>query len=118
MKKCKGCQQGIDSKATKCSHCGTDQRSWINHHPILTVIILLIVLGAAYIVLNGISLSQTSNTYQSNNTATSAAEKTTPAPEKTTISNTTVKPWAGSDFVGTEVDGELTNNDTSEHTAL
>jgi hypothetical protein len=117
MKKCRGCQQEIDAKATKCPHCQADQRSWINHHPILTVIILVIVLVIAYGVLNGISLLETSNTNQSNTqTATSEAKKN--SSEKTTITNTTVKPWPGSDFVGTEVDGELTNNDTSEHTAL
>jgi len=51
MKKCKSCQSEIDSKAKKCPHCQSDQRSWFGRHPILTVIlglfILFIVIGIA-----------------------------------------------------------------------
>lgn len=54
MKKCKGCQKEIDSKATKCPHCQTDQRSWFRRHKIMTgifgllgLIILIIIISAA-----------------------------------------------------------------------
>lgn len=42
MKKCNGCQQEIDSKATKCPHCQTDQRNWLMRHKILTAILGII----------------------------------------------------------------------------
>ena len=42
MKKCKSCQQEIDSKASKCPHCQTDQRSWFMRHKILTGILGII----------------------------------------------------------------------------
>ncbi len=44
MKKCKGCQKEIDSKATKCPHCHTDQRNWFMRHKILTGILGFIAL--------------------------------------------------------------------------
>lgn len=42
MKKCKSCQQEIDSKASKCPHCQTDQRSWFMRHKILSGILGII----------------------------------------------------------------------------
>lgn len=54
MKKCTSCQKEIDSKATKCPHCQTDQRSWFRRHKIMTgilglfgLIILIIIISAA-----------------------------------------------------------------------
>lgn len=44
-KQCKACKSEIDAKATKCSKCGADQRSWFRRHPILTVILALILIG-------------------------------------------------------------------------
>jgi hypothetical protein len=37
-KQCQHCQAEVPYSATKCSHCGSDQRSWINRHPILAII--------------------------------------------------------------------------------
>ncbi len=45
MKKCTSCRKEIDSKATKCPHCQTDQRNWFIKHPILTIILVLFILG-------------------------------------------------------------------------
>jgi len=45
MKKCKGCQKDIDSKAKKCPYCQTDQRNWFAKHPILTVLLALFIIG-------------------------------------------------------------------------
>ncbi len=42
MKKCKSCQKEIDSKATKCPHCQTDQRNWFIRHKFLTAILVII----------------------------------------------------------------------------
>lgn len=51
MKKCKSCKSEIDSKATKCPKCGTDQRNWFGRHKIITGILVIIVvfgiIGAA-----------------------------------------------------------------------
>jgi hypothetical protein len=47
MKKCKSCRSEIDSKATKCPHCQTDQRGWVRKHPILTIILVLFIIGIA-----------------------------------------------------------------------
>lgn len=47
MKKCKSCQKEIDSKATKCPHCQSDQRNWFMKHKITTVILVIIVLAMA-----------------------------------------------------------------------
>jgi len=46
MKKCRSCQSEIDDKAKKCPHCQTKQGNWIQRHPILTVIIVLVIIGA------------------------------------------------------------------------
>jgi hypothetical protein len=45
VKKCRSCQTEIDAKATKCPHCQTDQRNFINKHPILSVIGVLFIVG-------------------------------------------------------------------------
>lgn len=54
MKKCKGCQKEIDTKANKCPYCQTDQRSWFRRHKIMTgilgilgLIILITIIGTA-----------------------------------------------------------------------
>jgi hypothetical protein len=41
-KKCSHCKLDIDSKATRCPHCQSDLRSWINRHPIGTIILLIV----------------------------------------------------------------------------
>ena len=47
MKKCKACQKEIDSKASKCPHCQSDQRNWFMKHKITAVVLVLIVIGIA-----------------------------------------------------------------------
>lgn len=46
---CKACKTEIDSKATKCPHCQSDQRNWGQRHPIITAIVwilfVLVVIG-------------------------------------------------------------------------
>lgn len=41
-KKCPSCHADVPLKAIKCSHCQTDFRNWINRHPVLTFIALII----------------------------------------------------------------------------
>lgn len=70
MKKCKSCKMEIDSKATKCPHCQTDQRGWFRKHPVITVILLLIVVG---IIASSGNKGDTSNSQPaSSNTEVSA----------------------------------------------
>lgn len=45
-KQCKSCKSEIDSSASKCSHCGTDQRNWFIKHKIITgIIVITVVFG-------------------------------------------------------------------------
>jgi hypothetical protein len=41
-KLCSKCRVERDTQATICPHCKSDLRNWLNRHPILTVIILLV----------------------------------------------------------------------------
>lgn len=43
-KKCPKCQEDIQINAKKCKHCGTDLRSWIVRHPILTILIVIVLI--------------------------------------------------------------------------
>jgi len=62
-KKCPKCQEPIQSKATKCKHCGADLRNWFLKHKIITGILVLVILT---IVLSNLSDdSKTSNVNQS-----------------------------------------------------
>lgn len=67
MKKCKSCQSEIDSKAKKCPHCQTDQRSWFGRHPILTVILGFIILFIVIGVANSGNSSKSSTTKSDKN---------------------------------------------------
>lgn len=66
MKQCKSCKQEIDSKATKCPHCHTDQRNWLSRHKVITGIIAVIVVFGII----GAASSGTTKTGSSNNTKT------------------------------------------------
>lgn len=70
MKKCKSCMSQIDSKATKCPKCGSDQRSWFRRHPILTGLLGLFLLG---IILAAIGSGSKSGTNSGSATTTSAS---------------------------------------------
>lgn len=65
MKQCKACKSEIDSKATKCPKCGSDQRNWFRKHPILTVILALFVIGMIGNLKGG---SKTENSTEPTNT--------------------------------------------------
>ena len=43
IKKCPHCRKEVDLKATKCPHCQSDMRSWINRHPIVTLLLVLFI---------------------------------------------------------------------------
>jgi hypothetical protein len=78
MKKCKSCKSEIDPKATKCPHCGTDQRNWFGRHKILTgigiIILFFIIVGAAG------SGKSTSNSATPSSDVTQSPTKVTEAP--------------------------------------
>ena len=38
LKKCKECNKDLGPKVVKCIHCGTDQRNWVNQHPLITAL--------------------------------------------------------------------------------
>jgi hypothetical protein len=93
MKKCKGCQTEIDPKATKCSHCGRYQSSWIRRHFILTYFLAGIIIFAFLGILG-------SNTHPTNSATsqvkdkTSAASTVTNTPEPTEAPKETPQPTA------------------------
>ena len=69
-KQCKACKKEIDAKASKCPHCGTDQRNWFIQHKIITgvlVFILLVAVGGAA----GSSNKNSTSSSSSNNTTSS-----------------------------------------------
>lgn len=55
QKKCTKCMGDIDIKATKCRHCGTDLRNWINRHPIITFFLLIMGLSMLPLFMAGIT---------------------------------------------------------------
>jgi hypothetical protein len=81
MKQCKACKSEIDSKATKCSKCGSDQRNWFRKHPILTVILALFVIGMIGSSKGG---SKTENSTELTNTQKSQATQQ-PAEQAITV---------------------------------
>lgn len=51
--KCKACGNDISRKAKKCPSCGHDQRSFFGKHKFLSLILVLVLLGAASAALGG-----------------------------------------------------------------
>lgn len=89
MKKCKACKSEIDSKATKCSKCGADQRIWFAKHPILTVILVLVLIGIFGSASNGGKNGSTpptqAGTSQNNGTTQQAQESAMIVDAKTLV---------------------------------
>jgi tRNA_anti-like len=76
MKKCKSCKSEIDSKASKCPHCGTDQRNWFMRHKIITVILVIIVIFGLIGAAGSKSGNQTSSGTSNTNIQTTEAKPT------------------------------------------
>jgi hypothetical protein len=76
MKKCKSCMSEIDSKASKCPKCGSDQRNWFVRHKIITGIVAVIVV---LIVLGAVGSSKNSGT-STTTSGSSSGSNTTPTP--------------------------------------
>lgn len=124
-KQCKYCQEEIKAKAKRCPKCQGDLRGWPARHPILTGLLGLVAL-IVFIAVVGES-SPSSNTDRVSNTETTqegeaagvqttseTQEKSQPTREKMTIANSTVKDKG---FGIVEVVGEITNNDSTKHSA-
>lgn len=95
MKKCKSCQKEIDSKATKCPHCQSDQRNWFMKHKVPTVILVLIVLS---VIGNSAKTEKSSPTpstqVETNNSSTSsqpAVQEPTAKPTEKKVSGVTME---------------------------
>ncbi len=41
-KRCRACQEPVSKKATKCPRCGTDLRSFLGRHPLISVLLVLL----------------------------------------------------------------------------
>lgn len=78
MKKCKSCQTEIDSKATKCPHCLTDQRGWFRRHPILSGILGIVIF---FVVIGAIGSNSSKNNPPISNSINNSINNNTPLPE-------------------------------------
>lgn len=76
MKKCKSCKADIDSKASKCSHCGTDQRSWFARHKIMTGILVIIVFFGFIAAVSGSKNSGSTNSNSASGSNTTPSVQT------------------------------------------
>lgn len=101
-KKCSECGEDILKSAKKCKHCQADLRSWINRHPILAFILIIMGIGFFPILMAGLS----SNTSQSNNQATTQGTtkteelKSAPLDEQLTKQIATISTFKGDDYRG------------------
>ncbi|MBZ9636275.1 OB-fold protein [Clostridium sp. FP1] len=77
MVNCKACNKEIAKGASKCVHCGKDQRNFFQKHKVLTVVLALVIVGGIGSAVGG-----------GKDTATTAPAKTT----STTPAKTTEKP--------------------------
>lgn len=71
---CKHCKKEVDSKATRCSYCQGDLRSWFARHPILTILLVLFILG---IFGSAIGTDKTSTTTQKTTSTTETSAEPT-----------------------------------------
>ena len=85
MKQCKSCKSQIDSKASKCPHCGTDQRNWFVRHPILVGLLILIAIGIIGAAAGGNKGTSTSSSPSESNTNAQIANAPTTAVKPTPI---------------------------------
>src|SRR5258706_9306750 len=82
MKKCKSCKADIDSKASKCSHCGTDQRNFFARHKIMTGILVIIIFFGFIAIVSG---GKNSGSATSNS---SSGSSNTPAVQTAKVADT------------------------------
>lgn len=64
-KKCPHCQADIPANAKKCSQCQTDLRNWLNRHPLLTIVLVIVLVP---IVISSISNNNLIGSNSSGNT--------------------------------------------------
>ncbi|MFZ2975671.1 MAG: zinc ribbon domain-containing protein [Candidatus Moraniibacteriota bacterium] len=101
-KKCSACGENVLKSAKKCKHCQADLRGWINRHPLLTFV--LIIIGIAFFPILMASLS--SDTSQSikpiaNQGVVKNEElKSAPLDEQLTKQIETISTFKGDDYRG------------------
>lgn len=84
MKQCKSCKAEIASGATKCSHCGTDQRNWFGRHKIMTgILVIIVILGIMGAIGSSGKNGSNANTGTTANSASNAAPANSPTPVAT-----------------------------------
>lgn len=81
MTTCKACGKEIAKGAIKCPHCGKDQRNFFMRHKILTVLIVLIILGA----IGGAAGSNSPKKVGENKSATTSTQKSESKPKTQTF---------------------------------
>ncbi len=82
IKNCTHCQKEISKKATRCPHCQADLRSWVNRHPILTILLAIIGIG----ILSSLFSSRSQTPASTTNAATSATPTVPEAANETSSS--------------------------------
>lgn len=74
-KKCKECYSDIPIKAKKCTKCMADQRSWVNRHPIISFLAVII-----FVPILVTSIFSDSGTTANNNVDSGSSEPTSTQP--------------------------------------
>ena len=107
-KKCTQCMGDVDVKAKKCIHCGSDLRSWINRHPLMTLFLLVVGLVMFPFIMAGIN-NTTSN--ESTLTSQSVHEelKSEPLDKQLTQQIETISKFNGNEYRGSveKINNEL-----------
>lgn len=79
MTNCKACGKEIAKGVNKCPHCGKDQRNFFMQHKIITVILVLIILGAIGSMSNkkdqGTKVAETTSTQSTGDTKKEETKK-------------------------------------------
>ncbi|HAT74134.1 MAG: hypothetical protein US30_C0006G0031 [Candidatus Moranbacteria bacterium GW2011_GWF2_36_839] len=101
-KKCSACGENILKSAKKCKHCQADLRSWINRHPIMALILIIIGIGFFPILMAGLSsnTSQSKNQADTQETVKTEELKSVPLDEQLTKQIATISTFKGDDYRG------------------
>ena len=81
--KCKDCLAEIDAKAKKCSKCGTDQRNWLNKHPVAGCFSIIVIAFILLMIINPASKVEDNtsrNTVSNSTNKSEEVQETDPFP--------------------------------------
>ena len=110
-KKCPKCGEDILKSAKRCKYCQADLRSWINRHPFLTFILIIVGICFFPILMTSINSSENKASQQTTTPDTSKSEalKEAPLNERLTKQIETIGTFKGDDYRGSveKINSEL-----------